>query len=71
MQCIDGMTSSTATTDGVNTVVQQIISLIEGATSDLGSASGVGTGNPLSLIVNLISVCIYSVWPLIYLKGIK
>ena len=58
IESTDGMTASTATADNVNTSVQQMITMIQSATNDLGSASGTGSGNPLQLVGTTISVCI-------------
>ncbi|VDB88860.1 unnamed protein product [Peniophora sp. CBMAI 1063] len=55
LSALNGMTASTATSDNVNTSVQQMITMIQSATDALGSASGTGSGNPLQLVGTTIN----------------
>ncbi|KZV72725.1 hypothetical protein PENSPDRAFT_649490 [Peniophora sp. CONT] len=52
---LNGMTARTATVDNVNTQVQAIKTMIQSATTAIGSASGNGNGNPLMLIGTTIN----------------
>ncbi|KZV72716.1 hypothetical protein PENSPDRAFT_750696 [Peniophora sp. CONT] len=52
---LNGMTASTATVDNVNTHVQAVKTMIQTATTAIGSAKGTGNGNPLMLVGTTIN----------------
>ena len=51
------MSSSTATVDNVNTSVQKVKTLVQTATTAIGSAHSSGSGNPIMLVGTTINVC--------------
>ena len=53
------MTAETATADNINTHVQQAKTLIETATTAIGSARGNGNGNPLMLVGTTMNVSLW------------
>lgn len=53
------MTASTATVANVNTSVQKIKTLIQTATTAIGSAQSTGSGNPVMLTSTTVNVCLY------------